>query len=426
VLNKEKASLLLLPVLVVVFGVGVARLFQLRFESGDIYPPYSSLRADPLGTKAFYQSLENLRELLVQRFLQPLDKLREGRDTTLFVFGADPFEMRHSTEGEYKKLEQFMFDGGRIVISFAPSNTKPPAIRREEAEQTSRNQAKEDRKSFDPDQSTPTKRKRPVGDDEDLPGVKRISLKERWNVAFAYQDLPKAADDVYQSVPARKRAELELPAALTWHTALYFNKPGPNWKVIYAREKHPVLIERRFGRGALVFSADSYFLSNEAMRKERQPALLAWLVGAGHNVLFDETHLGVTEQPGIAALVRAYRLSGLVIGLMLLAGLFVWKNAVPFVPVQDQEPLDVRGDAVAGRDSAAGFVNLLRRGISPSDLLPVCVSEWKKSHARGRAGLAARTEQIAAVIAEEAGRPARERNTVESYQRISRILSERQ
>ena len=32
----------------------------LRFESGDVYPVYSSLRSDPLGTRAFYDSLEDL------------------------------------------------------------------------------------------------------------------------------------------------------------------------------------------------------------------------------------------------------------------------------------------------------------------------------------------------------------------------------
>ena len=40
-------------------------LFQLRFEQGDIYPAYSSLRADPLGTKVFYESLETLPGLSV-------------------------------------------------------------------------------------------------------------------------------------------------------------------------------------------------------------------------------------------------------------------------------------------------------------------------------------------------------------------------
>ena len=59
-LKKDKTLRWLLPALIVVFGAGVIRLFQLRFEAGDVYPPYSSYRADPLGTRALYQSLENL------------------------------------------------------------------------------------------------------------------------------------------------------------------------------------------------------------------------------------------------------------------------------------------------------------------------------------------------------------------------------
>ena len=113
--------LLLLPALLALFGFGVVRLLQLRFETGDIYPPYSSLRADPLGTRAFYESLETLRGVTVRRFLEQWTKLPEGRNTTLFVFGADTSNMNDSTADEYKKLEQFMYDGGRIVVSSTPA-----------------------------------------------------------------------------------------------------------------------------------------------------------------------------------------------------------------------------------------------------------------------------------------------------------------
>src|SRR5207245_8920088 len=110
-----------------------------------------------------------------------------------------------------------------------------------------------------------------------------------------------------------KKTDLDLTASVVWHTALYFDRPGASWRVIYARDNHPVLIERRFGSGSLVFSADSYFVSNEALRKERLPKLLAWLAGRNTTVLFDETNLGVMESQGIAALVRNYRLRGLVL-----------------------------------------------------------------------------------------------------------------
>ncbi len=429
-MKKDRLWLVLLPLFVAVFGLGVGRLFQLRFESGDVYPPYSSFRADPLGTKALLESLENLRGITVQRFFKALDKLGEGRGRTLFVLGAQALDTEYSTEEEYKTLEQFMFDGGRIVISFAPMNTQPGVHRRPDAKQEmkakDRPTAKEGRPSNDPNHDVmPHKKKSPANDEEDGPGPKPIALKDRWKVSFNYEDLPKDADDVYHSVLVRKAADVDLPASVVWHTALFFERPGTNWQVIYTRDKHPVMIERRFGSGSLVLSADSYFVSNEAMRKERHPKLLAWLAGRNTTVLFDETHLDVQETPGVAALVRNYRLHGVAIGLALLAGLFVWKSTSSFVPSYDEDSVETRIGAVVGRDSAAGFVHLLRRSISPNELLSVCFTEWKKGRARGRADLDARTERMAAVIAEEQAKSEWERNPLESYRRLSRILTER-
>src|SRR5438034_6632131 len=170
-MKRDRTLLVLLPVLLVVFGLGVGRLFELRFEAGDVYPPYSSLRADPLGTKALFEGLEILRGMSVERFFQPLDKLREGRRTTLFVLGAQAFDMDYSTEDEYKKLEQFMFDGGRIVISFAPVDTKPWATRRAQAkeETKTKDKSKNEPKSDGPnnEKSMPHKKKLPAGDEED-------------------------------------------------------------------------------------------------------------------------------------------------------------------------------------------------------------------------------------------------------------------
>jgi len=111
--------------------------------------------------------------------------------------------------------------------------------------------------------------------------------------------------------------------------------------------------------------------------------------------------------------------------LALLAGLFVWKNTASFVPPYDEDMVETLNDAVAGRDSAAGFVNLLRRSISSAEVLSVCFAEWKKARAHGRAELNARTERMAAIIAEEQAKSERERNPVESYRRITSILSER-
>jgi hypothetical protein len=190
------------------------------------------------------------------------------------------------------------------------------------------------------------------------------------------------------------------------------------WRVIYTRGPDAVLAERRWGRGTVVFSTDSYFLSNEAMRKDRQAGLLAWVIGSCRQVTFDEAHLGILENPGIAALLRKYQLHGLVAGLLLLAGLFIWKNMAGFGPARETE---TAGAFVAGKDSASGFVNLLRHHIRPQELLNTCVAEWIKSQPKGKFS-ALRMERVEAFLRSESATPPRERDPVRAYQTICVLL----
>ena len=63
-----------LLVLILIFIFGLFQLFVLVFKTGDIYPAYSSLRSDPLGTRALYESLKKFDHIAVQR------NYRLGRD----------------------------------------------------------------------------------------------------------------------------------------------------------------------------------------------------------------------------------------------------------------------------------------------------------------------------------------------------------
>jgi len=155
--------------------------------------------------------------------------------------------------------------------------------------------------------------------------------------------------------------------------------------------------------------------------KERVPQLLAWMVGPSQSVVFDETHLGVEESPGISALARKYRLHGFFAGLLLLAGLFVWKNATSFVPPYEEAVEREKPELVAGKDSASGFVNLLRRNLPARDLLAVCLSEWKKTCSREQPK--AKLQQVQAIIDAENQRPPAERRPVATYQAISGVLA---
>jgi hypothetical protein len=178
-----------------------------------------------------------------------------------------------------------------------------------------------------------------------------------------------------------------------------------------------VVIERQFGKGSVVIASDSYFLSNEAMDEDRHADFLAWVVGSGRNVVFDEAHLGIVETSGVAALMRKYRLHGLAAGLLLLAGLFIWKNSVSLVP----PPTGVEQERfIAGKDSAEGFVNLLRRSIAPRDLLAMCFQEWEKS--AGLEKTSSSRSQEAKKIFAAGTTPGTEADLVETYKKISTTL----
>ena len=82
----RKASWLMLAL--ALFAFGLVQLFRWRFEAGDVYPPYSSLRTDPLGTQALFESLQAIRGVSVERNYQPLDR-RKPTSGTIFYLGVD-------------------------------------------------------------------------------------------------------------------------------------------------------------------------------------------------------------------------------------------------------------------------------------------------------------------------------------------------
>jgi hypothetical protein len=86
--NRKIILILSASAMAVIFVIGLGDLALLRFDAGDVYPPYSSLRADPLGTKALYESLEELRTVSVRRNYRPLKKTPTLRGSILCL-GAD-------------------------------------------------------------------------------------------------------------------------------------------------------------------------------------------------------------------------------------------------------------------------------------------------------------------------------------------------
>lgn len=422
---KSRLPVLLAVLCVAAFVFGSVELFQLRFEAGDVYPPYSSLRADPLGTMAFYESLQRLPGLRVERDFRPTNLLPEARDTVYLHLAASTWEWRWLPVEQFKEIERFLRRGGRLVVTFSPETSQPFRFLSPMEDEDNLKQAKPARpgpqqekgKEASPSRKKKKQSMRPGGEADMFGSVR---LKERWGVEFGFEKLPQGQGDVYEPVPVTHRSARALPEKLDWHSGAVFTHVAEPWRVVYTRGTNAVVIERTFGDGSVVLATDSFFVSNEALRKDRHAALLAWLIGLGRNVVFDEAHFGILEGQGVATLMRKYRLHGCAAGLLMLALLFIWKNTASFVPAQPE----ARQQAfVSGKAAADGFVNLLRRNIWARDLLKVCQEEWRKSVAGNQRFSPERVGQVQAVLDAETARPARERDPLRAYADIHRLVS---
>ncbi len=401
------------------FVFGIAQLFALRFDTGDVYPEYSSLRADPLGVMAFCESLEKIPGVSVRRDFSVNGRLPETSQTVYLHLAASRYDWRYVDDDLFRELKNFLGRGGRLVIAFYPQTRSFSSHYWDEEEKTNTvksSQVKSDQKN-EASEPLPEKPKKKKNKSSRFKSM--VNLQSEWGFHESFEELLQDGDR-YEPVSVVRKTSADLPPALSWHSGMIFTNCVAAWKVLYARGTNPVVLERSFGKGSVVIASDSYFLSNEAMLKDRQPQLLAWLIGPNTHIVFDEAHLGITERPGIAGLMRQYRLHGLAAGLLILAGLFIWKNSTSLIPPHATEE---RADFVAGRDATSGFVNLLRRSVSPRNLLATCFAEWKKSAAPTGHYSAERLVRAEAVFQKENSLPAREQNPVAAYQNISETLA---
>jgi hypothetical protein len=412
---KKFFPIILLLGCAAIFTFGILELFKLRFERGDVYPAYSSLRADPLGAMAFYESLEKIPGVSTRRDFSDSDRLPDEPHTVYLQLAGSPYDWNWFPPDSFREIENFLARGDRLVVTFFPEMES--ASRYDDEDETnSVDSSSPKSKSEKMTPHKPFKKKHGVNDEDSW-----IDLTERWGFDTAFQ---KLAPDGETYAPARvvNKTNLPLPPNLDWHSGLIFTNLDQRWRVIYACGTNAVVIERIFGKGSVVMATDSYFVSNEAMEKDRHADLLVWLVGANNHVVFDEAHFGIVETSGVAVLMRQYRLHGLAAGLILLAGLFIWKNSTSLVPPHADEKKE---DFVAGKDSASGFVNLLRRSIAPPELLATCFAEWKKSGATAEKISPARLQQAEAIFSSENSLPNKDRNAIAAYQKISDAIATR-
>ncbi|MBI1321089.1 MAG: hypothetical protein GC168_19365 [Candidatus Hydrogenedens sp.] len=391
-------------------------------DQGNELPYYSSRRSDPLGTRALYGAFERVDGLKVSRNNLPLTAWTPPPGATLIVQGAavspDPLNMIELTE-------RWVNEGGRLVIAHYPYRDNMMLWYRFEEDETE-GEADGEGEDAPPEPAADAEGETEGAEaDEDertskerwADSVNGVWIDERWGFTYRVNDEVK---DVRQAFSTVEYAQ--LPESVAWWSGLYFEEPDENWQVVFNCEDHPVIIERPWGQGSIVICSDTYFMSNEAMKKDRHPELLAWLAGDSDTIIFDEAHLGLEQAPGVAGLLRRFRFEGIVLAFIVCGALLAWQGMSSLLPRRDRVRDDDRHER--GREATAGLEALLRRSVPRAGLLSQCLQEYEATLDPGspKRSRAARARDLAR-HAESPGMTQEE--LVNTYRRIRAVLSER-
>lgn len=95
----------------------IPRMMQ-SMAQGDVYPEWSTMRSDPLGTKVLYLALGRMRGLAVSRSFESW-KETKPQAAMYVVMGASPLLL-----SEKKDLDRLLSGGGRLLVAAVPSRGK--------------------------------------------------------------------------------------------------------------------------------------------------------------------------------------------------------------------------------------------------------------------------------------------------------------
>jgi hypothetical protein len=337
-----------------VFSWGVISLFNRQFASGELYPPFSSMRTDQLGTKLLFDSLGKLPAIAVERNFLPMELARKD-GATWILLALPPLEVSRNGALFLKPMERIASRGNRVVLAMrVDADSKRPM--------------QEDLDQMEPPPARGSKQKSKPEPPIESP------IRTLWKVRLTIDP------DVKNPHP------------------LWFGQ-ADGWRTIDQVGPKVLAIERDFGKGSVVLMAESSEFANEstvAMDRLRQ---VAGVIGPYRRIVFDEQHLGIAESGSVVAMARQFHLTGLAIGLALCAALFIWKNSSSFPPLG---PV-LSGERFSGRTSQAGLLTLLKRHIPAAELAAVCWREWLSTNRRE--ATPERQKQAEAILAGASARP---------------------
>lgn len=385
---------------------GMGWLLHLRFSSGDAYAPRSTMRADPMGSKAFHDALVDYEGLSVSRNFTPFDQLQSiPSDAALLMLGADAWRL--SNLANYEIVRDFVKAGGRLVIALDAEQVAFQYLERDDGNVSEDEKDAEEAEGADPD--------------EDVSFIRRFKDDHEFWAELSMIHGEHEGGRAMRS----EEADTLLPAEVPWREGgVIASFDEAIWTPLYRIEEEVVAASRQFGDGTVILMTDDYLFSNEALLQHRYSDFLVWMLGAKTEVLFEETHLGFSERTGIANLIRRYGLAGFVVAFFLCALLVIWRGACPLLPAFTARSGADRIELE--HSSEEGLGDLLRRSVRYAEMPALAYAEWKKAFVKTEAQknfYAQETAEAEKLLAEAASTPRHKQRPWETHLEIKKIMN---
>lgn len=203
------------------FVAGLIGLGSAVYQANG-YPEYSTLRTDPAGAKALFESLSRIPKLTVERNYR--SRLPETNGAVIIQMGLYPTPFYLTHENTIQEYERSARAGARVVIAFRRVDPVRPVLDAEPAA------GKKPGKPLDLDRK-----------------------ESPWKVEIQVRQAEP--DEELSGAPTHSAASLKLDPASQWRCRAAA-KDGLCWWA-----------EARFGAGSIALVTQSYFLTNEGLRQ---------------------------------------------------------------------------------------------------------------------------------------------------------------
>jgi hypothetical protein len=323
--NMRKSVILI--IIFLLFFAGTFFIFQSRLRKGEAFPDYSTLKADPLGTLALFESLQKTPDLTVTRNYSSTSIVNIS-NSTIFFIGVQPYVF--NMEGSLTShIDSLLKNGNRVIVSFLD----PPFYSLSNFPSDSLNKSK---LSF-------------------LHSIKfKKSCSDTSNV--------RAADAFFKNI--KWPGGLNLQADSTWETIVF-------------RDSFMLLGEKKVHSGALVALHDGYNLSNQGLRDNLKTngsnPLIPYLIGNNTTIIFDESHHGFVKRNSISAILQKAGFTPVIVFLCMWFLLLIWYIQGITIRIQPAWISDNQSS-----ETPDSLQLILSSRISAKNILQICKDEWQK------------------------------------------------